>query len=113
MLALILATMGISPWNGVDLPTASEAAAKYRLTVTGKPGEQVVLTTSHVAPGWIAAFCDDKVCAPTRLARAIPSSGKLVVQFELVRETEDAPHRSGAVIASSDGSRVTVPVAVR
>jgi hypothetical protein len=113
MLSLILATMGISPWNGADLPTATQAAAKYRLTVTGKPGRRVTLNATNVAPGWIAAFCDPRMCSPTRSTQVIPSSGSLVVQFELVRETEDAPHRSGAVIASSDGSRVTVPSAVR
>jgi hypothetical protein len=113
MLALILATMGISPWNGADLPTATQAAAKYRLTVAGRPGQRVQLAAMHVASGWIAAFCDNRICSPTRMTATIPKSGSVVMQFELIRETEDAPHRSGAVIASSDGSRVVVPSAVR
>jgi hypothetical protein len=113
MLGLLLATMGLSPWTGSDLPTATEAAAKYRLTISGKPGSTVHLNTSKVAKGWIAAFCNMKICSPTQLTEVIPKSGSVVVQFELIRETDDAPHRSGAVISSSDGSRVIVPAASR
>jgi hypothetical protein len=113
MLALVLATIGLTPWTGSDLPTATEAAAKYRLTISGKPGSTVHLNTSGVAKGWIAAFCDMKICSPTQLTEIIPKSGSVVVQFELIRETDDAPHRSGAIISSSDGSRLIVPAASR
>ncbi len=113
MFPLVLATIGISPWSGGDLPTATEAAAKYRLTVSGKPGTTVHLSTSGVAQGWIAAFCDMRVCSPTKVSEVIPKSGSIVVQFELIRETEDAPHSSGAVITGSDGSRLVVPRASR
>lgn len=113
MLALLLATMGLTPWTGTDLPTATQAAAKYRLTISGKPGSTVHLNTSGVATGWIAAFCDTKVCSPTQLTTVIPKSGSVVVQFELIREIDNAPHRSGAIISSSDGSRLVVPQASR
>ncbi|HUA08479.1 MAG TPA: hypothetical protein VMA98_04335 [Candidatus Acidoferrales bacterium] len=113
MFGFVLAALSLSPWTGGDLPTATQAAAKYRLTITGKPGTTVHLSTSGVAEGWIAAFCDMKVCSPTKLSEAIPSSGKVIVQFELIRETDDAPHRSGATISSSDGSRLNVPPASR
>jgi hypothetical protein len=53
------------------------------------------------------------VCSPTKVSEVIPKSGSVVVQFELIRETEDAPHRSGAVITGSDGSRLVVPQASR
>lgn len=113
MLALLLATMGLTPWTGTDLPTATQAAAKYKLTISGKPGATLHLNTTNVAKGWIAAFCDTKVCSPTQLTTLIPKSGSVVVQFELIRETDNAPHRSGAIISSSDGSRVIVPQASR
>lgn len=113
MLSLILATIGIQPWSGSDPPTATQAAAKYRLTVSGKPGSTVRLNTSEVAQGWIAAFCDMRVCSPTRVSEVIPQSGSVVVQFELIREADDAPHSSGAVITGSDGSRLVVPKASR
>ncbi|MGA7571024.1 MAG: hypothetical protein WCC70_06750 [Candidatus Aquilonibacter sp.] len=113
MLILILATIGITPWSGGDLPTATQAAAKYRLTLSGVPGTTIHLNTSGVAQGWIAAFCDTRVCSPTKVSEVIPKSGSVVVQFELIRETDDAPHRSGAVITGSDGSRLVVPQASR
>jgi hypothetical protein len=113
MLPFLIAAIGISPWNGSDLPTATQAAAKYRLTVSGKPGATVRLDVSDVASGWIAAFCDMRVCSPMHLTERLPKGGSLVLQFELIRETNDAPHRSGAVIHSSDGSRLVVPIASR
>jgi hypothetical protein len=113
MLLLMLASLGIAPWTGSDLPTATEAAAKYRLTVSGKPGDTVRLNATGVSSGWIGAFCDMRVCAPTQVAEKIPASGHVVVQFELIREGDDAPHASGAVIRSSEGSSVVVPRASR
>jgi hypothetical protein len=111
--ALLLASIGITPWNGADLPTATQAAAKYRLTISGKPGERVRLDVSGLATGWIAAFCDNRICSPMHVTQVIPKAGTAVLQFELIRETDDAPHRSGAVIRGSDGSRVVVPIASR
>ena len=110
---LALAALAISPWSGHDLPTATQAAAKYRLQVSGAPGTTVELQATGVADGWIAAFCNDRVCSPTHVSETIPVSGRAVVQFELIRETDDAPHQSGATIRSSDGGRVTVPRATR
>lgn len=108
-----LAALAISPWNGADLPTATQTAAKYRLAVSGKPGSTVTLKATKVAHGWIAAFCNDSVCSPTRVTEKIPASGIAVVQFELIRETDDAPHASGAVIVANDGRTVIVPRAMR
>ena len=113
MLVLALSALVLSPWNGSDLPTTTQSAAKYRLTVSGKPGHIVHLHTEHVATGWIAAFCDDKVCMPSQAAESIPKSGSVVLQFELIRETDDAPHRSGATIVADNGHSVVVPPASR
>lgn len=110
---LALATLTLTPWKGSDLPTATQAAAKYRLAIAGKPGTTVRLRTTGVAQGWIAAFCDMKVCSPSQLTETIPGSGRVVVQFELIRETEDAPHSSGAVIRSDDGRTIVIPHASR
>lgn len=110
---LAVAALTLTPWKGTDLPTATLAAAKYRLTIAGQPGQVVHLHTAGVADGWIAAFCDMKVCSPSQLTETIPKSGSVVVQFELIRETEDAPHSSGAIIRSDDGRTIIVPHASR
>lgn len=108
-----LAALTLTPWSGSDLPTATQAAAKYKLTISGAPGKTVRLSATGVEAGWIAAFCDTRVCSPTRVVETIPKSGRVVVQFELIRETDDAPHSSGAVIRSDDGHAIEVPRASR
>ncbi len=109
-LAIVLA---LSPWHGKDLPTATQAAVKYRLTVAGEPGQTVHLKATGVERGWIAAFCDTRVCSPEQVTETIPGSGKASVQFELIREEDSAPHRSAAVIIGDNGSVVRVPAASR
>ena len=105
--------LSIQPWTGSDLQTTSAAAAKYRLKVTGKPESVVHLQASGVAHGWLAAFCTPKFCSPQRVDVAIPSSGEAVLQFELIRESDTAPKRSGATISENGGASVSVPAAYR
>lgn len=109
-LSIVLA---LSAWHGSDLPTATQAAAKYRLTLTGQPGETVHLKTSGVERGWIAAFCDNRVCSPHEVTETIPAAGKVAVQFELIREEDTAPRRSAATITGDNGSVIKVPAASR
>lgn len=107
------AHLEIQPWNGKDLPTASQAAAKYRLIVTGKPNAHVRLEATGIADGWLGAFCTPNVCAPGRVDVDLPKSGHAVYQFELIREGDRAPAKSGAHIVGDDGSSVEVPIATR
>lgn len=108
MFVLALTTLLVAPWHGKDLPTASYAAAKYRLTVRDVPGSTVQLRATHVAPGWIAAFCDTRVCSPGHVAETIPASGSVMLQFELIREEDRAPHSSGATIVPDRGAAVVI-----
>lgn len=107
------ARLQIQPWSGSDLPTATQSAARYRLTVTGKPNAHVRLEATGVADGWLGAFCTPKVCAPGRVDVDLPKSGRAVYQFELIREGDSAPAKSGARIVGDDGSFVDVPAATR
>src|SRR5579863_6845297 len=113
VLAAAPAHLEIQPWNGKDLPTASQAAAKYRLIVTGKPNARMRLAATGVADGWLGAFCTPKVCAPGHVDVELPKSGRAVYQFELIREGDSAPSKSGAHIVGDDGSSVDVPEATR
>jgi hypothetical protein len=116
-LAAVLAAapvhLSIQPWNGRDWPTATQSAAKYRLIVSGKPNGHLHLEATNVADGWLGAFCTPKVCAPGRVDVDLPKSGQAVYQFELIREGDSAPPKSGARIVGDDGSFVDVPVATR
>jgi hypothetical protein len=108
MLAFAVTTLLLAPWNGADLPTATRSAVKYQLTVKDAPGTTVHLRATHVQTGWIAAFCDNRVCSPGQVHEAIPASGTMVLQFELIREEDSAAARSDAVIESDTGQSVRV-----
>ncbi len=103
----------IQPWTGSDYQVTTAAAAKYRLEVSGRPNASVHLRALRVASGWLAAFCTTRLCSPQRIDVDLPRSGQTVVQFELIRESDDAPKQSGATIADDDGTTVMVPAAYR
>ncbi len=109
MLTLALTTLLLSPWNGADLPTSSAAAVKYQLTIKDAPGTTVHLRATHVARGWIAAFCDHRTCSPDQADQTMPASGRVTLQFELIREEDSAPRASGAHIETDNGKTVVVP----
>jgi hypothetical protein len=118
-LALLLALaqpatqLSVLPWTGSDLQVTTAAAAKYRLEVSGKPNASIGLQARGVAKGWLAAFCTPKLCSPQRVDVQLPHSGQTVLQFELIREAQGAPKRSGATITDGNGASVTVPTAFR
>jgi hypothetical protein len=105
--------LSIQPWTGSDFQVTTSAAAKYRLEVSGRPNTSVRLRALGVASGWIAAFCTPRVCSPQRVDVELPRSGQAVVQFELIRESDNAPKQSGATIIDNDGASVMVPAAYR
>lgn len=105
--------LAIAPWTGRDLVTTTTTAAKYRLVVSGKPNTTLHLQAKSVADGWLGAFCTSKVCSPQRADVNLPKSGQAVLQFELIREAESAPVKSGARVVSDDGAFVDVPAASR
>lgn len=109
MLIFAVTSLLLTPWKGADLPTATTSAVKYELTIKDAPGASVHLRATRVANGWIAAFCDHRVCSPDQLQTTIPASGNVVIQFELIREEDSAPRSSGAVIVSDSGKSITVP----
>lgn len=110
MSALLLAALTVVRWTGADYPTATQAAAKYRVTLSSAPGSSVHLTTSGLAKGWIAAFCDMRVCSPSQVVEKIPPSGRAVVQLELIREEDTAARRTGLTLHASDGSTAVIPL---
>jgi hypothetical protein len=105
--------LSIQPWTGTDLQTTAPEAAKYRLEVTGPANATVRLEATNVAAGWLAAFCTPKLCSPQRIDAQLPRSGQTVLQFELIRESDNAPKQSGATITGGAGASVTVPAAYR
>ncbi len=119
LLAMLLALvqpathLSVEPWTGSDFQVTTGTAAKYRLEVSGKPNASLSLRASGVARGWLAAFCTPRLCSPQGIDLQLPRSGDVVFQFELIRESDDAPKRSGATITDGDGASVSVPTAYR
>jgi hypothetical protein len=105
--------LSIEPWTGSDLQVTTADAAKYRLVISGPPKATIHLHASQVAQGWFAAFCTPRLCAPQRLDITLPDSGQTYLQFELIRESTDAPQQSGATIVGDGGAFVIVPTAFR
>jgi hypothetical protein len=103
----------IQPWTGSDFQVTTDTAAKYRLEVMGRPNATLHLRAVDVASGWLAAFCTPRLCSPQRIDVRLPASGDAVFQFELIRESENGPKRSGATITDDDGASVSVPAAYR
>jgi hypothetical protein len=112
-LAQSAAHLTVQPWTGNDFQSTTDAAAKYRLEVGGKPDATLRLRAVGVAPGWLAAFCTPRLCSPQQVEVRLPASGNAVFQFELIRESQNAPKRSGATITDDDGASVKVPAAYR
>ena len=105
---LAVTTLLLSPWKGADLPTTTSTAVKYRLTVKDVPGADVHLRATGIAEGWIAAFCNNKICSPNQIHQTIPASGSAMLQFELIREDDKASKTSGATIESDGGASIVV-----
>lgn len=105
---LAIAALALAPWSGPDLTASATAQAKYRLTISAPANSSVHLRAENVAKGWIAAFCNGRVCSPNQVTQDIPASGKIAIQFELIREEASAPKASGATIKSDDGASLEV-----
>ena len=98
-----ITTLLLTPWKGADLPTATPTAMKYQLTIKDAPGAVIHLRATRVANGWLAAFCDNRVCSPSKVHETIPESGTVMLQFELIKQDDSAPSSTGAVPSWSTG----------
>lgn len=111
MIAVLALVVSIAPWTGKDLPAAATDGTKYRLTLRGAPNTAAHLHADGVARGWIAAFCDGRVCSPGKIDVTLPASGRVTLQFDLIREEETAGAASGAVIYGGNAPVRVKPVA--
>ena len=84
-------SVSLAPWTGADLPGSIASTFKYRLAVAGDAGRNVSLVAAEVPKHWIASFCSDNACAPSRTSFALPPSGVKVVEFQLVPPGGRAP----------------------
>ncbi|MGA3038832.1 MAG: redoxin domain-containing protein [Vulcanimicrobiaceae bacterium] len=98
------AALSFAPWTGPQLPGSSPDTAKYRLVVTGKPGQSVHLHAVDMPKGWIASFCTDRICAPLQVATTLPDSGVKVIEFQVVPpDAKSLAHVPSVRVVVTDG----------
>lgn len=110
---VLAALLHIAPWSGASLPTASPAAAKYKLTVEGKPHEVLTLRANGVPRGWIASFCTPQFCAPFRLDTTLSGDGRAVFEVALIRVSARGPARVIVSIGADGSNEVTATAPTR
>jgi peroxiredoxin len=100
-------SVSLAPWIGADLPGSIPNTIKYRLVLAGPAGKNVTLRASEVPKTWVASFCSDKVCAPMRVAVAIPQSGVKIVEFQLIPPGPKEATAPKIRVTGTDGSSET------
>ena len=88
---LLAVTLALAPWTGPSLPTASPAAAKYKLTVHGRPAARVALHADGLPAGWVASFCTKTLCSPFDYTMQLDARGTGIVEFQAIRTYDSAP----------------------
>jgi thiol-disulfide isomerase/thioredoxin len=99
-------SISLAPWTGPDLPGSATGTFKYRLVVAGAPGKTIALSASGLPKHWIASFCSDRQCEPTRTTVALPSSGVKVIELTLV--PLGSPHLEPQVRVDGDGASASL-----
>ncbi len=102
MMLLALVTLALGPWTGPSPRTATPAAAKYKLTLTGPAGKAVALSADGLPRGWIASFCTNTACAPFHYTLQLNDRGKGVIEFQALRTDDSAPSHVHITL-SADG----------
>ena len=110
MIVIALVTLLLSPWTGPSVPTATTAAAKYKLVVNGAAQQNVELRAAGLPKGWIASFCTDKACAPFRYTLQLDNKGKGVIELAAIRTDDSAPARIRLTITADGRSPRSVDV---
>lgn len=102
MIALAAITLALTPWHGPSLPTASPAAAKYKLTVHGPARQRVDLHAGGLPSGWVASFCTPTYCSPFEYRVQLDDHGVAVIEFQAIRTDEAAPKHATVTITAPD-----------
>ncbi len=111
MIAAALVTLLLTPWRGPSLPTASYAAARYKLVARGIPGGRVDLSAGGVPQGWIVSFCTATMCSPLQFSMPLDARGRGWVEVALIRLEPNAPKHIHVRIAAPGAIPILVNVA--
>ncbi len=99
-LPLVGLLIALAPLAG---PQRSESVT-FSVDISGTAGEGVRLRAVGVPNGYIASFCTRRVCAPFRVAFALPNSGRESIELQLIENVPGTP-RPKMVSVAADGAR--------
>ena len=100
--------VALAPWVGADLPGSAASTIRYRLVAVAPAGSAVSLDTKGLKPGWVASFCQDRICSPNRVAFTMPPDGVKTYEFQLIPPGPGAaPGR--ILIGANDANWVSTP----
>lgn len=105
---LLAVTLALAPWAGPSLPTASPAAAKYKLTVHGAASSRVELNAGGLPAGWVASFCTKTLCSPFRYTMQLDTHGAGTIEFQAIRTADNAPRHIRISITASTAKPITL-----
>jgi|SRR5579884_193002 len=112
MMHFALVTLLLAPWKGPSFPTASPAAAKYKLTVRGSAKQSVDLHASGLPNGWVASFCTPAFCAPFEYTMQLDTRGSGTIEFQAIRIDDAAPKRVHVFIEGA-GAKNALAISAR
>ena len=93
------------PWTGPSLPTVSAEAAKYRLTVSGAPLQEVRLQATGLPNGWVASFCTQTFCSPYHYTLKLDAKGRGEIEFQAIRLEPKTAKRARLLVIANGGAR--------
>jgi thiol-disulfide isomerase/thioredoxin len=76
--------VALAPWTGANLPGSGTSTIRYRLVAVAPAGQSVSLGTKGLKAGWIASFCQDRLCSPNTVTFTMPSEGVKTYEFQLI-----------------------------
>lgn len=106
--AFIGIILGLWPYAGPALNGSIPGTAKFSVRISGAAGETVRLRAVDVPKGYIASFCTKLVCAPFRVAIALPKSGRETIELQLIENEAGAPQPRIVIVAANHGARATI-----
>ena len=99
VIALVLA---LTPYAGPQArASAASASVKFSVIIRGKAGQVVRLRAVGIPAGYIASFCTKRVCAPFRVALALPASGRESIELALIENVPGARKPRSVTVAAA------------
>jgi hypothetical protein len=103
-LVIMLAASG--PMHAGSSVHADSTAFTVRLS--GRPEQTVHLRAVGIPSGYTASFCTRHLCAPFRVAFALPKSGRDSIELQVIQNVDGLPPPRTVSVASPGARTVSI-----